>query len=304
MAAFAKATFDTAIYAAFRPTYPRQLFDFIFRYHERSQNARWDTAVDVGCGTGQATTELNQFKRVIGVDSSAKMVDGARKHINSLGLVPLNKFEFIQSGAEGLPFVEQSSVDLLVAAQAAHWFDWAKFWPECARVLRPHGTAAFWIYSEFRFTHHPSTTPLINAYTQGTDPVHSLGPYWQQPGRSIVDNHLTQVPTPTEAVPGQFSDFERVYFTGPHYPFLPSPLPVIMRKQMSWANLLSYLHTWSSLHTYHQQYPSDLERPDGDVSKRFWMSLKHRVGSEGGGMKDEDLVDIEWPVALMLVKKV
>jgi hypothetical protein len=43
---------DTSIYAAFRPTCPRSLFDFIFRYHERNKGARWDRAVDLGCGTG------------------------------------------------------------------------------------------------------------------------------------------------------------------------------------------------------------------------------------------------------------
>ena len=52
MATFAKTTFDTAIYASFRPTYPRQLYDFIFKHHERTPGARWDTAVDLGCGTG------------------------------------------------------------------------------------------------------------------------------------------------------------------------------------------------------------------------------------------------------------
>jgi len=53
MATFGKTTFNTAIYAASRPTYPRQLFDFVFKYHERSKGARWNTAVDLGCGTGK-----------------------------------------------------------------------------------------------------------------------------------------------------------------------------------------------------------------------------------------------------------
>ena len=35
-----------------RPTYPRQLFDYIFQQHERTPGARWDTALDLGCGTG------------------------------------------------------------------------------------------------------------------------------------------------------------------------------------------------------------------------------------------------------------
>jgi hypothetical protein len=52
MTTFAKATFDSARYALSRPTYPRQLFDAVFRYHEQGQGARWDLAVDIGCGTG------------------------------------------------------------------------------------------------------------------------------------------------------------------------------------------------------------------------------------------------------------
>ena len=52
MTTFSKATFDSARYASFRPTYPRQLFDAAFRYHEQTRSARWDLAVDLGCGTG------------------------------------------------------------------------------------------------------------------------------------------------------------------------------------------------------------------------------------------------------------
>lgn len=31
------------------------------------------------------------------------------------------------------------------AAQAAHWFDWGKLWPEAARVLKPGGSLASWV---------------------------------------------------------------------------------------------------------------------------------------------------------------
>jgi len=110
-------------------------------------------------------------------------------------------------------------------------------WPELTRVLRKNGSAAFWVRvptSESlltqsllslalhlrRFT-HSSASPVIrhshriNAYAQGLDPLHSVGPYWQQPGRSIMENHLVQVPEGNEVVPGAFKDFERVFFTGP-----------------------------------------------------------------------------------------
>ena len=70
MATFAKATFKGANYSVARPTYPKQLFDLVFRYHEHgtlgtstssqlgapeqllAAKARWELAVDLGCGTG------------------------------------------------------------------------------------------------------------------------------------------------------------------------------------------------------------------------------------------------------------
>ncbi|KAG2082355.1 hypothetical protein BD769DRAFT_1633417 [Suillus cothurnatus] len=201
MATFGKSTFDTSIYAAFRPTCPRSLFDFIFRYHERNKGARWDRAVDLGCGMGQATVELTPFKCVTG---------------GTLKKTP---------GAQSLPFLEDSSVDLVIAAQACRWFDWNKIWPELARVLRKDGSAAFW------------------------------------------------VPDGNEVVSSAFSDFESVFFTGDHYPSLPSPRSVIMRK-VTWDDLLSYLNTWSPLHTFRQHNPTDAEIPRGDIAVGFWKDLK------------------------------
>lgn len=64
MTTFARATFNTASYASFRPTYPRQLFDYVFKYHERNKLARWNTAVDLGCGTGASLYPLNFFLKL------------------------------------------------------------------------------------------------------------------------------------------------------------------------------------------------------------------------------------------------
>jgi trans-aconitate 3-methyltransferase len=64
------------------------------------------------CGLGQATTDLTQFKRVVGVDPSESMVVGARKYTESLGIV---NCEYVRSPAEDLHFLENGSVDLIVA---------------------------------------------------------------------------------------------------------------------------------------------------------------------------------------------
>ena len=53
MATFGKTNFNTVVYAASRPTYPQALYDFVFDFHRRSLDAKFDRAVDLGCGTGE-----------------------------------------------------------------------------------------------------------------------------------------------------------------------------------------------------------------------------------------------------------
>jgi len=67
---------------------------------------------------------------------------------------------------------------------------------------------------------------------------------------------------------------------------------------MTWSNLLAYMRTWSSLHAYHEQYPADRHRPDGDIAARFCMRLRE----ESGGADEHDEVDVEWPIAVLLAR--
>lgn len=70
---------------------------------------------------GQATVELTQFKRVIGLDPSAKMIEQARESVKSrlAGLDLSPQIEFHQSSAEELTFVQDGSVDLLTAGMSS-----------------------------------------------------------------------------------------------------------------------------------------------------------------------------------------
>lgn len=92
------------------------------------------------------------------------MIEQARESVSLAGLDLSSRVEFMQASAEALP-VEQGSVDLIVAgkpdllpcsepvdssflsaAQACHWFNWNKVWPEVARALRKDGTFAAWVH--------------------------------------------------------------------------------------------------------------------------------------------------------------
>ncbi|KAJ7116040.1 hypothetical protein C8R44DRAFT_675592 [Mycena epipterygia] len=369
MATFAKTTFNAAKYAISRPTYPRELYDSILTYHEHSlglsgATARWSHALDLGCGTGQATAEILNpnfeydsdsgsgsdlesgsgldsgsgvesgskssgsglgsdpdsglesgsdseyyseaegdgtlgFSRVTGVDPSAQMIEQATAYAESLDASDVLKF--VQGSADNLKFINDKSVDMVISAQAAHWFEWDRTWPELSRVLRYGGTAAFWVYSEFRLPQYPQLTPLITEYAQGKDPRTSLGPHWE-PGRRILDNHLLDIVPPAKG----WDDFTRVFFTGDHHPTLPKPhFDPILRKTMTWggAGLHGYLRTFSALHRYHETFPEDLQHSDGDIATRFLRTLMETaqvpLGEEGENMT----VEVEWPLALVIARK-
>ncbi|KAF8154457.1 S-adenosyl-L-methionine-dependent methyltransferase [Crassisporium funariophilum] len=329
MSVFAKSTFNASTYSASRPRYPQQLFEYIFSFHRGGSKARWERAVDLGCGTGQATVELRPFQEVLGVDPSPGMLDKARAYTEGLGAhteTNIPAFKFVQGSAEDLSkaIPEAGSVDLLIAAQAAHWFDWKKVWPEVNRVLRPGGTAAFWVYTEIRLTDHPGLTPLITQFFQGQDPVTSIGPHFSRPGRTILERYLVDVPDPSKILKdGALEPLHRTFFCeGP--PFKPENAekhPIIMRSEMRWRDLLGYFRSASALHTYHEQFPEDLDAEEdkrllgedlidsqdsgGDIAVRFWRDL--RVGAleqtPGTQVRLEDKVVVEWPVALLLTRK-
>lgn len=135
MSTFAKATYNVLAYSLTRPTYSNELFDYIFSFHCQLPTAKWDRAVDLGCGTGahlsfakisivltpcsgQATVHLRPFRQVVGIDPSMSMLENARAYVNehetSSNIHP--SYKFLQASAEDLrTALPDDSVDLLVA---------------------------------------------------------------------------------------------------------------------------------------------------------------------------------------------
>ncbi|KZS90140.1 S-adenosyl-L-methionine-dependent methyltransferase [Sistotremastrum niveocremeum HHB9708] len=298
MASFAKPSFPTSKYASDRPTYPQELYQFLYNFHKKSGKAGWDRAIDLGCGTGQVLTELTPFKQVYGVDASDVMLAEAKKTVEKLSLP--QQVRFVKSTAENLAYFKDGSVDMIFSGQAAHWFNYDELWTELARILKPNGSFALWGYSEFRSPKYPSLTPIVVEYMLGTDPENTLGQYWQQPGRRILDNHFLDVPPPSEK---DFADWQLI-ITGPHYPNITDSKPVIMKKRISWKGLDAYCRTMSGYHTYQEQNPLDASRQnigDGDIIQRFIKRLKdgiRAVGDEPG-----EYLDIDWPVAIMMARR-
>ena len=122
-----------AKYAAFRPRYPAALVALLV------DGIAHDAAWDVGCGSGQLSTALaDHFAHVIATDPSADQLAQAVAH-------PRVAYRRAAAEASGLA---AASADLVVAAQAAHWFDWPAFVAEAGRVIRPGGRVATVAYGD------------------------------------------------------------------------------------------------------------------------------------------------------------
>ncbi|CAF0975689.1 unnamed protein product [Adineta ricciae] len=132
----------TAKYRLHRPGYPKKLYENILDYYFRGKitNERIPLALDVGCGSGQATVDLSLFcERVIGLDVSANQISRA---------MPNDNIEYRCHTAENLSFLQSNSVDLITAATTLHWLDIEIFLEEAKRVLKPNtGVLAVWTYA-------------------------------------------------------------------------------------------------------------------------------------------------------------
>ncbi|SPO27252.1 related to TMT1 - trans-aconitate methyltransferase [Ustilago trichophora] len=373
MATFSRTTFDAAAYLAFRPSYPKWVHDKVLTYHfgprpsaVSSSPAGSSLALDLGCGPGISTVSLlPHFDRVIGLDPSAKMVEAAITpstpdlpsnlipHASDGSKGALGKIEYKQGYSESLSFLPDSSVDLVTSGQAAHWFDYPKFWKELTRVVRPGGSVCLYGYPDFFLPDFPSTRRLLNRFalrdghgpgsprltptesTTDNDGIDSIGEYWEQPGRSIVNQGLEPVPFPTTYpdIASHWDDttaFKRTFSTSgleadqiwsswPPLPSTPLNTPGLspevvqqfegnqaeatMDKHLTWDQMASYLRTWSATHTYLAQHKDDKQNNKGkDVVDRFLEKLKAEVTRANGG-KEVQQLHLRWPLCFVLIKK-
>lgn len=127
-------TAKVADYIASRPDYPEALFDAL---QARCAVTRRATVADIGAGTGLLTKGLlARGLRVVAVEPNAAM-RAAADHF--LGHV--DGYRSVDGRAESIP-LDASSVQLVAAAQAFHWFEVDRARAEFLRILVPDGEVA------------------------------------------------------------------------------------------------------------------------------------------------------------------
>jgi SAM-dependent methyltransferase len=195
------------LYRSARPQYPDALFAALAAVAPRRSLA-WDC----GTGNGQAAVGLAEhFDRVIATDGSAKQIEQAEAH---------PKIEYRVATAEQSGLAD-TSVDLVLVAQALHWFDLDRFYAEVRRVLRPGGIVAITCY----FNPHLDD-PRVAEVFQGIR--EKLQPYFPS-GRELVDDGYRSV----------------------LFPFVPVSISQIeFTRQCDLDWLLGYIGSWSATQKY------------------------------------------------------
>ena len=236
---------QAADYARFRPRYPRELFEYLDSVAP-SRSLAWDCAT----GNGQAAVELAEvFDRVIATDASDKRIANAQAD---------ERVEYRTAPAEESG-VDSGSIDLIVVAQALHWFDLQRFYKEVRRVLKNNGVLAASAYKFFHVT--AEIDELVN--DRYYDKV--VGPFWP-PERVFVEK------------------FEELPF-----PFLEIQTPSFeMIAEWNLEHLVGYLRSWSATQRFiaaNKRDPleaiaNDLRAAWGDTTqtRRVIWPLTLRIG--------------------------
>jgi SAM-dependent methyltransferase len=244
---------QAADYAKFRPRYPREMFEYLGTVAS-SRKLAWDC----GTGNGQAAVGLvSVFDRVIATDASEKQIAKADPH---------ERVEYRVAPAENSG-IESETIDLIMVAQALHWFDLPRFYEEARRALKSNGVLTASAYRFFHIT--PEIDHLVNH--RYYDKV--VGPFWP-PERLLVEKF--------EELPFPFSEIQTPSFE--------------MIAQWNLEHLVGYLRSWSATQRFiaaNQRDPLDEIADElraawddpGQIRKVTWpLTLRVGVKPRSGGL--------------------
>lgn len=191
-------------YAQYRPRYPADFFAYLSSIIPNKRKA-WD----VGTGNGQIASALSKmFQEVCATDISQQQIDNAPQAENvRYSVQPAEKTDF-----------EANQFDLVVIAQAIHWFDFKKFYVEVRRTTAEGALICVIGYDRIKVTE--AIDVLITEFY-----INVIGPYWDKERKYIDDNYA--------GIPFPFEEIETPEFVN----------------ELDWSmeHLIGYLNTWSAV---------------------------------------------------------
>lgn len=197
-------------YAKYRPKYPAELFEYLNTLVLTKEKA-WDC----GTGNGQVAQELvTSFTTVYATDISQSQIDNAW---------PSKQIIYSVQPAEKTNF-KDNLFDLIIVAQAIHWFDFERFYAEVQRTAKEK--ALFVALGYGRITISKEIDALISHFYATV-----IGKYWDNERKYIDENYKT--------IPFPFEEIATPHFTNTQH--------------WSMEHLIGYLNTWSAVKHYMKQ---------------------------------------------------
>ena len=191
-------------YAKYRPTYPLTFFGYLNSIVLSKQNA-WDC----GTGNGQVAYELAKiFNNVFATDISQSQIDNALRTDNiTYSVQPAEKTNF-----------ENQLFDLIVIAQAIHWFDFERFYSEVRRTAKEKALICVVGYGRIEISEQIDS--VIADFNENV-----IGKYWDKERKYIDENY--------ETIPFPFNEIQTPNFV----------------TILNWTleHLIGYLNTWSAV---------------------------------------------------------
>jgi SAM-dependent methyltransferase len=196
------------------------------------RNLAWDCAT----GNGQAAIELaNFFDRVIATDASKSQIANTEPHQHV-------EYRIAPAEQSGL---ETGEFDIVMIAQALHWLNLNRFYPEVRRALKNNGVFAASAYNLLE-TEKPIKEIIRRYYYE------IVGPYWP-PERALIER-FPEIPFP-------FAERKTPQFE--------------IAAEWNLEHLVGYLRSWSSTQRFIaatncnplDQIVSDLQEAWGDPQR-------------------------------------
>ena len=231
-------------YVKYRPTYPLDFFEYLNSIVANKQNA-WDC----GTGNGQVAYELAKtFDNVFATDISRTQIDNALREANiTYSLQPAERTNF-----------DDEQFDLIIIAQAIHWFDFERFYAEVRRTARENALICVVGYGRIKISEEIDRA-IANFYEN------VIGTYWDKERRYIDEDYKT--------IPFPFKEIRTPGFVN----------------ILNWTleHLIGYLNTWSAVkhfinknrHNPIDDLQSELEQHwEKGQTKKVHFPLLLRVG--------------------------
>ena len=196
-------------------------------------------ALEVGCGSGQATKLLaSHFEQLIATDPASKLIQ----------LAPIMpNVEWLVARAEEVS-AKQGSVNAVFAFQAAHWFDMEAFAIACKKMAAEGCRIFLCGYSLPRV--HEEVDRVIDSFYA------SLDEDWDERRRFIDES-----------------------YTSLEFPFKEIPPPEVRSLEAVWTveQMLGYLRSWSAVNHHEKEYGVDPVSTIEQELCNIWGKDKHTI---------------------------